>query len=70
MRFALTLVLFVILGVTLTGSAVTALLSAPISSTEVWSYFPWVAAGGFTIALVVSFFLAGRLLNRIGGNAG
>jgi hypothetical protein len=70
MRTALTLVLFVILGVVLAGSAVTALLSAPISSAEVWTYFPWIVAGGFAVALVISYFLAGTLLKRAGSNAG
>lgn len=66
MRIALTLVLFVIIGVVLAGSAVTALLSVPISTAEVWEYIPWLAAGGFTVALLVSYFLAGSLLKRVG----
>lgn len=70
MRFALSLVLFVILGVTLTGSAVTALLSAPISSGDVWEYFPWLAGISFLVALIVSYVLAGYLLKRTGGTVG
>lgn len=66
MRIALTLVLFVVIGATLAGSAITALLSAPISTEEVWNYFPWLAAGGFAVALLVSYFLAGNLIKRIG----
>ncbi len=70
MRIALTLVLFVILGVTLTGSAVIALLSAPILSADAWVFFPWIAAGGFAVAILVSYFLAGSLLKSAGNTMG
>lgn len=62
MRFALMLVLFLIVGVVLTGSLLTALLSAPVDGQRVWDLFPWIAAGGFTVSLFVSYILAGRLL--------
>ena len=70
MRFALMLVLFIFVGVTLTGSLLTALLSAPVETQKVWDLFPWIAAGGFAMSLLVSYIIADRILKQAGGNTG
>ncbi len=62
MRFALTLILFLMAGVTLAGLGLAVLLTAPVPSHEVLNLFGWVASGGFAVALVASYFIAGRIL--------
>ncbi len=62
MRFLLTFVMFVIVGVTIAGSLMIALLIAPISGQDVQKLFAWVIGSGFALALPVSYILAGHLL--------
>ncbi|MEO1282028.1 MAG: hypothetical protein AAFV69_09865 [Pseudomonadota bacterium] len=68
MHFALTLVMFLICGVTVSGSALAVLLALDKPISEVISLFPWVAAGGFLAALPVSYILASKLLKRANRN--
>lgn len=63
MRIAMTLVLFVIASVTFAGAGLVVLLTAPVPEQEVWNLFAWVAAGGFVVALVASYFIAGKVLD-------
>ena len=67
MRFALMLVIFVIVGVTLTGTLLTILLTAPISGQQVGDLFGWIAAAGFALALIISYFIAGYILKHTSG---
>jgi hypothetical protein len=69
MRLALTIVVFLIVGVTLAGSLITVLLAGPFSGSNVQDMFGWIALGGFLVALPVSYFIAGYILARTRGNA-
>jgi len=42
--------------------ALAVLLTAPVPGQDVWNLFGWVAAGGFAVALVASYFIAGKIL--------
>ncbi len=62
MHFALTLVMFVICGVTVSGSMLAVLLALEKPTSEVISLLPIVAGAGFLLALPVSYILASMLL--------
>lgn len=69
MRLMLTLVMFLIVGATLTGSFVIALLVGAAPARVVQDLIPWVAMGGFLVSLPISYFLAGYLLKKTNGFA-
>lgn len=62
MRIAMTLIIFAMASVTIAGLGLAVLLSAPIPEQEVWNLFAYVAAGGFAVALIASYFVAGKVL--------
>ena len=64
MRLALTLLVFVMVGVTLTGALVIVLLSGPFPGAKVQQLFAWVALAGFVVALPVSYVIAGHILGK------
>ena len=64
MRLALTIVVFLMVGVTLAGSLLTILLAGPFSGSSVQELFGWIALGGFIVALPVSYVIAGYILER------
>ena len=70
MRLALTLIVFVMVGVTLTGSLVTILLAGPFSGGNIRQMLVWVAVAGFVIALPISYVIAGYLLAKTSGRRG
>jgi len=65
MRLAMTLVVFLIVGVTVAGAAITVLLAGPFSTQEVIDLFGWVAAAGFLVSLPISYVIAGNLMKRM-----
>ena len=69
MRLILTLVMFVIVGSTFTGSLVIALLAGAVPAKDVQDLIPWVAIGGFVVSLPISYFLAGYILKKTNGFA-
>lgn len=64
MRFWITLILFVIVGVTVTGSLMTVLLSEPVPNLDVMGLMPWTVAIGFLISLPISYVIAGMIMKR------
>jgi hypothetical protein len=64
MRLLLTVILFHLVGVALSGMAVALLLIGPSSGQVVQDLIAWVAVGGFVLALPISYFLAVRLLRQ------
>ena len=70
MRLALTLIVFVMVGVTITGSLITILLAGPFTGKSVQELLGWVALAGFLIALPVSYVIAGYMLTKMKGRRG
>lgn len=64
MRFWITLILFVIVGVTVTGSLMTVLLAEPVPNLDVMGLMPWVVGIGFLISLPISYVIAGMIMAR------
>ena len=67
MLLALTLIIFVIVGATLAGSLVTALLAGAVPGADVQSVIPWVALAGFAAAVPISYILANMILAKTSG---
>lgn len=68
MRLILTLVIFIMASVTVTGSILVAGLSMPALGLTNAGTFPWVAGAGMVFALPVSYWVAGRVLAGMGGS--
>ncbi len=69
MRLVLTLIVFVMVGSTLAGSLVTALLAGAIPGADIQQLIPWVAIGGFLAAVPISYLVANAILKKTGGFA-
>lgn len=67
MRLILTLAIFVMVGSTLAGSLVTALLAGAIPGGDVRQLIPWAAIGGFLAAIPISFIVADMILKKTNG---
>lgn len=67
MRLALTLILFVIIGATLAGSLVTALLAGAVPGADIGALIPWVALTGFVAAVPISYIVANAILKKTSG---
>lgn len=68
MRLGLTIMIFLVVSVTVAGLAIAALLTAPFSEREVRDLFVWIAGGGFVVALIASYFIAGHILKNFSGS--
>lgn len=67
MRFVLVLIIFLMAGVTVTGTLITALLAVPFPGKDVQELFGWVALGGFALALPISYIVASNIIKNTSG---
>ncbi len=66
MRYLVMLVVFVIAAPVVVGSLIIP-LTDPAWGFDGWSFFPYVVAAGFLIALPISYVISGILMKQISG---
>lgn len=60
--FKVALVVWIVLGGTLAGMAITVIVSIPALYDQGMTLIPWVAAGGFVVAIPFSFMIAKQMM--------
>jgi hypothetical protein len=58
------ILIWIVLGATLAGSALTIVLATPALADEAMKLIPWAAVAGFVLAMPLSWAIALNLVNR------
>jgi hypothetical protein len=58
------ILIWIVLGATLAGSALTVVLATPALANQAMQLIPWAALAGFVLAVPISWLIASRLSDR------
>lgn len=58
------IIIWIVLGATLAGSALTVVLATPALADQAMKLIPWAALAGFVLAMPISWLIASRLSGR------
>jgi hypothetical protein len=62
MMMGIALLVWIVSGTTIAGSALLVLLAVPAWEPLVWDYMLWVCLGGFIVALPISWIVARQIV--------